>query len=113
MIEEIEADKDQKGVCAGGIGKDECKQPPDLSLQNFDLIKAQPLVNDSTASDQAGQIDHRRNDADIKHQIGDALVPMAEAEALKACTQNDSLLKSIVYMIPVFVIKVYRRIMNK
>ena len=58
-------------------------QPPDLSLKNARPVKAEGAVQKGVAGHLAEQVDHGGADDDVKHQIGDALVPVPEAEKLK------------------------------
>ena len=68
---------------SGAVGQGIGDQPPDLSLKNARPVKAEGAVEKGVAGHLAEQIDHGGADDDVKHQIGDALVPVLEAEKLK------------------------------
>ena len=67
----------------GAVGQGIGDQPPDLSLKNGLPIEAERTVQKHAAGHLAEQVDHGGADDDVKHQIGDALIPVFEAEKLK------------------------------
>ena len=87
MVEEIESDEGQKRTGGGIHNKGEGHEPPDLTLQDLDLIEAQPVVKKTGALDQCQQIHHSGSDDNIQHQIGNAFVPISQAETVKFCAQ--------------------------
>ena len=93
QIEKVE--EKQINDAAAGLGEHIGKQSPNLTFQDLGLIKAQKLIKNNTA------IDHTHHDhkgiaqGDIKHQVGNAFVPVSEAKALKSppqIIQSDQLL---------------------
>ena len=58
-------------------------QPPDLPPENQGAVEAEQIVEVVVLGNQAQQVHHRVAGADIKHQISDALVLVAKAEAFK------------------------------
>ena len=85
QIEEVK--EKQVNETATGLGEHISEQPPNLTLQNLGLIKTQKFVKNNAT------VDHRHHDnksvakGDIEHQIGNALVPVAEAKAFKSSPQ--------------------------
>ena len=67
----------------GAVGQGIGDQPPDLSLKNARPVKSEGAVQKGVAGHLAEQVDHGGADDDVKHQIGDALIPVFEAEKLK------------------------------
>lgn len=67
----------------GAVGQRVSDQPPDLTLKNGLPIEAERTVQKHAAGHLAEQVDHGGADDDVKHQIGDALIPVFEAEKLK------------------------------
>ena len=84
-IEKVE--EKQINDAAAGLGEHISEQPPNLSLQNFGLVKAQKLVKNDTAIYHTHHDNKGIAQSDIKHQIGNAFVPVAEAKALKSTLQ--------------------------
>ena len=84
-IEEVQEHKPQKTAVA--FCKNKGHQPPDLSLQNQRLVKAQKGIEHITAVDHAHNRDQGRAQHNIQHQIGNTLIPMLKKEAVKGPTQ--------------------------
>ena len=70
-------------VIGQGIGK----QPPHLTLQNQGAVKIEDIVQHGIAGDLGHQIHHGTAHADIQHQVGNALVPVAVAQPVKFLAQ--------------------------
>ena len=62
-----------------GIGD----EPPDLAPQDQIRVKGQQLVESLAGIHAVDEIDDAGADGYIKHQIGDALIAVAEAEPVK------------------------------
>ena len=77
-VEEIEKQQYQN-TGTGTVGQYPCYQPPDLTSQNRSLIKAEEIVDVVVLGNHGKKIKKRRTQHHIKHQIGDAFVPVAEA----------------------------------
>ena len=92
-VEEVKEDQLQKS--AAGLGEYIGDQPPDLALQDRILIEAQQGIQSTATIDHAHDHDQCVAQDDIEHQIGNALIPVAEAEAfetLPKITQQNHLL---------------------
>ena len=72
-----------EGHASDAVGQGIGDQPPDLTLKNGLPIEAERTVQKHAAGHLAEQVDHGGADDDVKHQIGDALIPVFEAEKLK------------------------------
>ena len=79
-----EEEDDHHQGTAHRVGQRIGDQPPDLSLEDQRPVKNEILVEDRTFRKLGHEIDQCGADADVEHQIGDALVPVLEAEPLKA-----------------------------
>ena len=87
-VEEIEKNNVQKGIAAHGFGQQPGKQPPDLSAKDCGFVKAKQIIQKRAAIYQIGKGYKTAAQADIEHQIGDALVPVAETEPLKTAAKR-------------------------
>ena len=70
-----------------GEGEHIGKQPPDLPLQNSGRIKAEPVVHLQAAVVAREEIDDQIANADVKHQVRDALVAVFEHKAVEISAQ--------------------------
>ena len=82
-VEEIEEDQNHKGTGAGIVGQHKADKPPYLSPEDQSLVKAQQVIQHSSAVKQTHDVNKRRTQYHIKHQIGNALVPVFVAEPFK------------------------------
>ena len=71
--------QDITGVVGQGIGN----QPPDLTVENACPVEAEKAVQQGVAGHRAEQVYHSGADGDIQHQVGNALIPVFEAEKLE------------------------------
>ena len=81
----IVADHHQHGeeAEASGVAQGIGKQPPDLAPEDGLPVKGKEGIQGVAGVDYVHQRPHRRAQGNVKHQIGDALVPVAEAEAVE------------------------------
>ena len=86
----VEVDRHQhqeKAEDAGAVliaeGEDIGKQPPDLSAQNLIRAEAEPVIHLQATVVTGKEVDDQIADADIQHQIRDALVPVPEKKPVK------------------------------
>src|SRR5699024_7964519 len=86
IVVEKQGDGQQKRIAVRG-NENVREQPPDLPMENARTIKAQGGVEQITGVDHHKDVHNRRTQGDKEHQIGDALVPVAVAEALKVSAQ--------------------------
>ena len=80
----VEKVKEQQAEdIATGLGEHIGHQPPDLTLEDLFLIKAQCRIQDRATVHHAHDHDQGVAQGNIKHQIGNALIPVAEAKAFE------------------------------
>ena len=78
------ADGYQQEIGRAGEGCEHItEQPPDLTLEDQIPVKAQNVLEHKVLGKHAHQIYHCIAQNDIQHQIGDALVSVAEAKNIK------------------------------
>ena len=80
-IEEVQEYQSQ--ITVGHLGKYKGYQPPNLTLQNFAFVKAEQFEKGVAPVNQGKQQHNGIADGNIKHQVGDALIAVSEAETLK------------------------------
>ncbi len=81
---------------AGQVGQRIGEQPPYLPLKDQPPVEGQQIVKRIIPCHHADHIHDRVANADIEHQVGDALVSVPQAEPLKVSAQifqKDQLLK--------------------
>ena len=113
-IEKVQENQFQKTTA--GLGEYIAYQPPYLTLQNLGLIKAQQLIKNTAAIDHGHQHNNSVANGNVKHQVGNTLIPIGKAKAVKPSaqiTQLSQLPKVIILILTVFPEKVYHRIVNK
>ena len=96
---------------AGAVEEDEGEQPPDLAPEDQTPVKAEPVVQGAGGVHLVDQVHGGDAQAHIQHQIGDALVPVSQAEPVEIPAQifhGDHLLESIGTILPVAGRKVQR-----
>lgn len=81
-IEKVQKDR-RKDTAARGIGKHKSNKPPNLSLQDLLLVKAQGIIKNSTAVNQTHQVYDGTSDGDKKHQIGNAPIAVLIAKLIE------------------------------
>ena len=97
------------------IGQGIGQQPPDLPLENQSSVKVQKTVKKGIAQNVAHDVNHGGAQDDVEHQIGDSLVPVAEAKKVKLFAkffQESQLLVFIGSILSVLGEKVYSRNVN-
>ena len=62
-------------------------KPPDLAVENGRAVEAEEGVEQVAGVDDHKEIHHRRADGHIEHEVGNPLVLVAVAEALKVSAQ--------------------------
>lgn len=96
---------------AGEVQEYVAEQPPDLTLEDQTAVKIEPVGDHAAGIDGAQKIHRHSAQGDVKHQIGDALVAVSEAEPVEIPAQifhGDHLVKSIGTILPVGWGKVHR-----
>ena len=73
----------QEGISAQLFRKQPGYQPPDLTLEDGGLVKAEQLIQEVTAVDEAGEEHGGVAQADVEHQVPDTFVPVSMAEPLE------------------------------
>ena len=79
-LEEVKEHKTQNAVVS--FRKNEGQKTPDLTLQNERLVKAQKGIEHIAAVDHTHNRNQRRAQRNIQHQIGNALIPVAEEKPI-------------------------------
>ena len=109
----VKGDQSHQKIAAGEA-EDVGHQPPDLALEDQSSVKAEDIIQPCESQQGQGR-HHTAADDDIQHQVGDALVAVAIAEALEISAQIfqwTQLPKSIYNILTGNPPKVYSRIVN-
>ena len=69
------------------IQKHKGDKPPDLTLKDQASVKIEPVGEHIAGVDLTNKIDGKGAEGDIEHQVGDALVPVSEAEPVEIPAQ--------------------------
>ena len=85
QIEKVE--EKQINDTAAGLGEHISEQSPNLTFQDLCFVKAQKLVKNDTAVDHGHHDNKGITQSDIKHQIGNAFVPVTEAKTFESSPQ--------------------------
>lgn len=80
-IEKVEEDQFQKTVAR--LGEYIGDQPPDLTLKNFAFVKAQQFIKNAAAVDHGHENDDGITQGNVQHQVGNALITVAQAKPIK------------------------------
>ena len=90
-----QGDDGEHGVAVHG-GQRISEQPPDLTVEDGSAVKAQPLVEHPVVGKDAHKVDNCGTQGDVEHQIGNALILVAVAEALKISAKIIQLIQLLI-----------------
>ncbi len=86
VAEQGNGNQKQIGI-SGAVDQGEGNEPPDLTMQDGFLVEAQQRIQGIISGHLANEVYHSSTGGNIEHQVGDALVTVDVAEALKAAAQ--------------------------